>query len=145
MKKHLRSFVLRGLCAAVFGPIVLAVVYFFIGVGGVTETLRVNEVSLGILSISFMAFIAGGITQVYQIERLPVFTAALLHGAVLYLDYLLMYALNGWLEKRLAPFLIFTAVFVLGYAFVWLIIYLSNREKIKRVNQTMKKTEKKGC
>lgn len=144
MKKHIRSFLLRGLCAAVFGPIVLAIVYFCLGQSGVTETLTVNEVSLGVLSISFMAFVAAGVTEVYQVERLPVFTAALLHGVVLYLDYLFMYFLNGWLEKKLDSFLIFTTIFALGYALVWLIIYLSNREKIKQVNQTLKKTEEKG-
>ena len=139
MKKHLLSFVLRGLCAAAFGPIVLAVIFFFLGQSGVVETLTVNEVSLGIISISFMAFIAGGITEVYQIERLPVFFAALLHGGVLYLDYLIMYLLNGWLGQGVTPFLIFTAVFLLGYALIWLIIYLSVRQKTKKLNQTMEK------
>ena len=145
MKKHFLSFVQRGLCAAVFGPIVLAIIYFILGASGVVETLAVNEVSLGIISISFMAFIAGGITEVYQIERLPVFFAALLHGAALYLDYLLMYLLNGWLGQGSAPLLVFTAVFVLGYALVWLIIYLSARQKTKKMNQTIERTENKGC
>ena len=141
MKKHIRSFLLRGLCAAVFGPIVLAIVYFCLGQSGVTETLTVNEVSLGILSISLMAFVAAGVTEVYQIERLPVFTAALLHGAVLYLDYLLLYLLNGWLKQELTSFLVFTGIFVLGYALVWLVIYFSTRRKTIGLNKNMKK----GC
>ncbi len=141
MKQHILSFVLRGLCAAAFGPIVLAIIYFCLGQSGVTETLTVNEVCLGILSITLMAFIAGGITTVYGIERLPVFTAALLHGVVLYLDYLFIYLLNGWLKNGLAPFLVFTAIFVLGYALVWLVIYFSTRRKTVGLNANMKK----GC
>ena len=140
MKKHFLAFVMRGLCAAVFGPIVLAIVYFCLGQKGVVETLTVNEVSLGILSISFMAFIAGGITEVSQIERIPVFFAALLHGGVLYLDYLLMYLLNGWLKKGVTPFLVFTLIFVLGYALVWLFIYLYTRKKTKKLNQSFGKS-----
>lgn len=141
MRKHILSFVLRGLCAAVFGPIVLAIIYFCLGQSGVTETLTVNEVCLGIFSTALMAFVAAGITVVYGVERLPVFTAALLHGAVLYFDYLLLYLLNGWLEQGLTPFLVFTAIFVLGYALVWLIVYLSTRRKTAGLNENMKK----GC
>jgi uncharacterized membrane protein YesL len=88
-----------------------------------------------------MAFVAAGVTEVYQIERLPVFTAALLHGAVLYLDYLLLYLLNGWLKQELTSFLVFTGIFVLGYALVWLVIYFSTRRKTIGLNKNMKK----GC
>ena len=84
-----------------------------------------------------MAFIAAGITTVYDIEQLPLFSAILLHGVALYLDYILVYLLNGWLKSELIPVLIFTAVFVAGYAVIWLIIYFSTRNAAGKLNRRL--------
>ena len=99
------------------------------------ESLTPNEVALGILSITLMAFIAAGITVVYTVEQLPLPMAILIHGGVLYLDYLLMYLLNDWIPKDGIG--MFTLIFVLGYAAVWLVIYLSNRLKTAQINKKL--------
>lgn len=137
MKKFILKFVQRGFIGATFGPIVLAIIYGILGKTGVAETLATNEVVLGILSVSFMAFIAAGITCIYESERLPVAISALIHGLILYVDYAMMYLLNGWIADGIAPFLIFTAIFFLGYCAVWLIIYLYTRSKTKALNQKL--------
>ena len=100
MKKYLPQFFLRGLCAMGFGPIVLAIIYGSLGAAGIAASLTPTEVCLGILSIALMAFIAGGVTMVYQIESLPLLSAILLHGGALYLDYLIMYLLKEFEEKN---------------------------------------------
>ena len=137
MKKYVQEFVHRGLLAAAGGPVILAIIYGILGVTGAVTSLTPSEVCLGILSITLMAFIAAGITMIYQVEQLPLISAILIHAGVLYLDYLIMYLLNSWMPRDLATFGIFTGIFAVGFALVWLFIYLSIRAKTKRINQKL--------
>ena len=91
---------------------------------------------MGILSVTLMAFIAAGITAVYQVERLPIASAIAIHGGVLYLDYLIMYLLNSWIPKGGIGF--FTVIFIAGYALVWVCIYTSIKIKTERLNRKMR-------
>lgn len=134
MKKFLKDFVKQGLVAAWGGPVVLAVIYFILGKTGAVETLTVQKVSLEILSSAIMAFIAAGIPVVYRQEALPLATAILIHAAVLYLDYLIVYLMNGWLKNGAGPILIFTAIFFAGFALIWLIIRQVTKRQVKQVN-----------
>lgn len=135
MKQYIKQFCLRGLTAAAGGPVVLAIIYGILGKCGVIESLPPGEVTLGILSITLMAFIAAGITVVYTVEQLPLPMAILIHGGVLYVDYLLIYLLNDWIPK--GGIGIFTLIFGLGYAAVWLVIYLSIRIKTAQINKKL--------
>lgn len=134
MKKFLKDFVKQGLMAAWGGPVILAIIYFILGKTGAVETLTVQEVSLGILSSAIMGFIAAGIPVVYRQEALPLATAILIHAAVLYLDYLIVYLMNGWLKNDAGPILIFTAIFFAGFALIWLIIWQVTKRQVKQVN-----------
>ena len=140
MKKFALEFLRRGLVACGFGPIVLAVLYLVLKQHGV-ETLTVDEVCLGIFSLTALAFIAGGMNAVYQMERLPLMLAILIHGGVLYAGYLAVFLLNGWLQQGLAPLLVFTAVFVIGYLVIWVIIYSVTKQKTAMLNQMLKKQQ----
>ena len=139
MKNHIKEFIHRGLLCAAGGPLILAVIYGLLGASGAVTALSPGEVCMGILSITVMAFIAAGITMVYQIERLPLVCAIGLHGGVLYADYLLMYLLNRWLPRSWHSIGLFTAIFAAGYALVWLCIYLTIRAKTERINRKLKK------
>ena len=140
MKKFALEFLRRGLVACGFGPIVLAVLYLVLKQHGV-ETLTVDEVCLGIFSLTALAFIAGGMNAVYQMERLPLMLAILLHGGVLYAGYLAVFLLNGWLQQGLTPLLVFTAVFVIGYLVIWVIIYSVTKQKTAMLNQMLQKQQ----
>lgn len=140
MKKYVAEFCKRGMMACWGGPVVLAVIYGVLGYSGAVETLTPMEVTKGILTLTLMAFTAGGITMVYQIEKLPLFPAVLLHGIVLYLDYLMMYLVNDWIADGLKPLLIFTAVFAAGYAVIWVIIYGITRSNARKLNRYLKET-----
>lgn len=140
MKKFALEFLRRGLVACGLGPIVLAVLYLVLKMNGV-ETLAVDEVCLGIFSLTALAFIAGGMNAVYQMERLPLMLAILLHGGVLYAGYLAVFLLNGWLQQGLTPLLVFTAVFVIGYLVIWIIIYSVTKQKTAMLNQMLKKQQ----
>ena len=143
MKKNILEFMRRGLVACGFGPLVLAVVYLLMQRSGHLETLTANEVCTGIFSLSVLAFIAGGMNMIYQIERLPLMAAILIHGGVLYVAYLATYLLNGWLARGITPLLVFSAIFVLGYLAVWAVIYSvtkRNTEKLNRMLQQQQQT-----
>ena len=138
MKKQIIEFLKRGLSVAAGGPIVLAIVYGILGAVGVVEHLTPGKVCTSILTITLMAFIAGGITVVYTIERLPLISAILIHAGVLYLDHLMVYLLNSWIPRDLTGIGIFTAIFAAGYAVVWLCIYLSIKAKTDRINKKLR-------
>ena len=139
MKKYVSEFVHRGLLAAAGGPVVLAVIYGILGRTGVAESFSSGQVSMGILTVTLMAFIAAGITTVYTVDRLPLISAALIHGGVLYLDYLLMYLLNSWIPRDPGAIGIFTGIFLAGYVAVWLAVYLTTRAKTQRLNRKLRK------
>lgn len=141
MKKNVMEFMRRGLIACGFGPIVLAIVYLVLQQCAVVETLTVNEVCLGIFSLSALAFIAGGINVVYQIERLPLMVAILIHGGVLYVSYLVTYLINNWLARGIKPVLVFTVIFILGYFIIWAVIYSTTKKSTAQMNEKLKKNQ----
>ena len=141
MKKNVAEFFHRGLIACGFGPVVLAIVYLVLKNQSGVETLTVNEVCMGIFSISALAFIAGGMNVLYQIEKLPLMPAILIHGVVLYLSYLATYLINGWLKTGSTPIMVFTAVFVIGYLAIWAVIYSATKRKTAKVNEVLKEKQ----
>ena len=139
MKKIVSGFFRRGFTACGLGPMVLVVFYLVLRSRGMIETLTVEEVCTGIFSLTALAFIAGGMNVVYQIERLPVMVAILIHGGVLYVSYLMTYLVNGWLEEGTIPLLVFTVIFVVGYLAIWAIIYSVIRRRTARLNEMLHK------
>ena len=139
MKRFWKEFFLRGLVSCGFGPIILAIIYGVLGATGTVETLAPAEVCKGILTIALMAFVAGGVSAVYQFEKIPVFSAALIHGIALYFDYLMIYLVNGWIAQGVAPLAAFTLIFAAGYGLIWLVIYLITRKGTDRINRMLSK------
>ena len=82
-----------------------------------------------------MAFVAAGVSVVYKIEELPLLYAILIHGVTLYVDYLAIYLVNGWLKDGVTQLIVFTVVFVLGFLLTWTIVYLFIRKDIKKMNK----------
>lgn len=141
MKKYILEFIRRGLTACGFGPIVLAVLYLILQREGVIQALTVNQVCVGIFTLTALAFLAGGMNFIYQIEQLPLMVAILIHGSVLYFGYLGTYLVNGWLEWGAAPIFVFTVVFVLLYILIWVIIYAKIKKRTDKLNIILKKQQ----
>ena len=137
MKNNILEFFKRGFTACGFGPAILAIVYLILQHNSVMETLTVNQVCIGIFSLSALAFIAGGMNVIYQIERLPLMVAILIHGLVLYCGYLATYLLNNWLEWSAMPILVFSAIFALGFLAIWAVIYAVIRRKTAKLNEML--------
>ena len=138
IKKYFKDFLLKGLVAMGFGPIVLAIIYGILDLTGVAKTISTSEIILAIISISVLAFYAGALNQLYQIEELPISLAIGGHGILLYLVYLAVYLINGWLKDGLVSFIVFTIIFILSYIVIWLLIYFVTKKNAEKVNNSMK-------
>ena len=141
MKKFWKEFLFRGLISAAGGPVVLAIIYGILGATGAAESLSPREVCMGILSITLLAFIAAGMTAIYQMEQLPLPIMILLHGGSLYIAYILTYLLNGWLERSATPILVFSVIFVLSFLTIWAIIYSITKRNTEKLNEMLKKKQ----
>ena len=97
------------------------------------QKLEMGEAILSVASSLVMAFIAGGISVIYQLEQLPKAMAALIQMAVLYVDYLL----NGWLPLNAIP--VFTLIFAAGFAAIWAMIYLYVKRTVSDLNEKIKR------
>ena len=141
MKRFVLEVLRRGMVACGFGPMILVVLYLILKRSTGLETLTVDEVCVGIVSLSMLAFVAGGMNALYQIERLPLMLAILIHGGVLYISYLGTYLINGWLEWGMTPVLVFTGIFVLGYLMIWVVIYFITKKNTNQVNAVLREKQ----
>lgn len=141
MKKYAADFLHRGLLSLGFGPVVLAIVYLCLQKSGIIQMITVNEVCLGIFSSAALAFVVGGANVIYQIERLPIMLAVLLHGSILYVSYITVYLTNGWLKWGSTPVLVFTGFFVSGYFLIMTVIITMTKRRTARINEILKQKQ----
>ena len=141
MKKTVLDFIRRGLSACGLGPVLLAILYLIFRQQHNLQTLTVDEVCVGIFSLTGLAFMAGGLNVVYHIERLPLMVAILIHGAVLYICYLGTYLVNGWLAWGMTPVLVFTGIFAGCYLLIWICIYSITKKRTESLNEILKKKQ----
>ena len=137
MKGIVKEFLKRGLLFAWGGPAVVAFVWLCLNRSGELTALSAGEAVLGVYSSTVLAFVAAGITVVYQMEQLPKPIAGLIHMAVLYADYLVVYLLNGWIKPQVVA--VFSLIFVLGFGMIWGVVYLTARRNVSRMNRCVQK------
>lgn len=141
MKKFALEFLHRGLVACGIGPLVLVIIYLILQRSAAVETLTVSEVCIGIVSLAVLAFIAGGMNAIYQIERIPLMIAILIHGCVLYVSYLGTYLVNDWLDLGVIPIIVFSAIFLVGYIVIWAIIYCIIKRNTAKLNESLRRKQ----
>lgn len=135
MKHYIADFIKRGLMASAGGPVIVVIVYKILKECGKVSVMTVDEVFLGILTSVLLAFIAGGVSVVYQMEKLPILLATFIHAVVLFADYLIIYLVNGWIDVE--RILTFAGVFVTGYVAVWLIVMAMIKAGVRKLNQSL--------
>jgi len=133
MKKFISEFVKRGFMAAWGGPVVLAVVYRMLGANGTLTALSADTVFIGVITSTLLAFIAGGISAIYTVERMHLMWKTLIQCAVLYADYITIYLINGWIKPAAIPG--FTLIFAIIYVVIWVIVWLCTRSSVRRINE----------
>ena len=143
MKRNLSEFLRRGVIAGGFGPLVLAILYWILQRQDAIQTLTVQQVCLGIISLYALAFIVGGMNIIYQVEQLPLMVAILIHGCTLYVSYLITYLLNGWLEWGILPIVVFSGIFIVGYLVIWAIIYTVTKKRTTNLNEKLHLTQQR--
>lgn len=133
MNRYVREFLRRGMLFAWGGPAIVAFVWLCLERTGQVTELAAGEAVLGVFSSIVLAFVAAGITVVHQIEQLPKPIAGLIHLAVLYVDYLVVYLLNGWIKTEVVT--AFTVIFVAGFVLIWGAVYFTVSRSVARMNR----------
>lgn len=139
MKRLFLDFIHRGLSVSWIGPVVLSIIYFILGQSSLIVSLAATEVCIGIISITALAFIAGGMNVIYQIEQLPLMWAILIHGVILYISYLVTYLVNSWIEFSILPIIVFSIIFVVGYIVIWITVYSIVKSSTASINEKLVK------
>ena len=121
-----------------FGPIVYGLVMVILHLCNVDTSSNGLVIFKGIISTAIMAFVIAGTSVIWKQEEIQISKKISIHFLVLYLLHLLVYLLNDWIEKDLNVIGIFTLVFVLGYILTWLIIYLVEKNRAKKLNEYIK-------
>ena len=136
-KQNWKEFFHRGLMFGGFGPIIMGIIYAIAEKTAASFSLSGMEVLIAIVSIYLLAFIQAGTSVFHQIETWSVPKAAFCQLGTLYLTYLACYLLNSWIPFRVSVVLLFTAIFVVGYFAIWLVVYLSVKTVSRKLNAKM--------
>ncbi len=137
MKDFIKNFIKSGLMATGFGPLILVIFYYIYSVTINFHTISIQNVNKNILSSLLLAFIAGGISAVFKVEKISLGLATMIDAIVIYVDYLLFYVFNNWIELQIIPFLVFTALYIIGYLIIWLCIYHQVKIQVKQLNHKL--------
>ena len=138
MNRYLKSFLQRGLIFGGFGPIISGVVYLVLDRFVPHVAVSGTDLFVIILSTYLLAFIHAGASIFNQIDHWPIAKSLLCHFGSLYAAYLLCYMINRWIAFKLSIVLIFTAIFVAGYAVVWLTVFIVAKITEIKLNDKIK-------
>lgn len=105
------------------------------------HTISIQNVNKNILSSLLLAFIAGGISAVFKVEKISLGLATMIDAIVIYIDYLLFYVFNNWIELQIIPFLVFTVLYIIGHLIIWLCIYHQIKIQVKQLNHKLYKKQ----
>lgn len=133
-----RDFFFRGLLFGGFGPIIAGIVYLILHFTLQDLTLTGLQVFTVIVSTYLLAFVHAGASVFNQIESWPLAKSTLCHFGLLYIAYVLCYVINSWIPFEPLVLGIFTAIFAVGYAVIWLAVYVSIRVTVKRLNRSLR-------
>ena len=136
--RPVRDFFLRGLLFGGFGPVIAGIVYLVLHFTLQDLTLTGLQVFTVIVSTYLLAFVHAGASVFNQIESWPLAKSILCHFGLLYVAYILCYVINSWIPFEPLVLGIFTAIFAVGYAVIWLAVYVSIRVTVKRLNRSLR-------
>lgn len=127
MKKFVKDFALRGMIAAGFGPLILVSIYLGLQLSGIIISIPTSQVNLNIISSLILAFIAGGISAIFNVEKISLGVATLIDAIVIYLDYLIIYLINNWIKAQFIPLrAVHSSTHFYIRLYNWLFNYLGN-------------------
>lgn len=128
------EFLKRGLMFGGFGPVIVGIIYLFVG-----TAIRPMDCFTANISSYVLAFVVAGCSVFYQIEQWGLAKASFFHVICLYLAYLGCYLLNGWIDADIKTVAIFTGIFFLGYLVIWATVLLCTKMTAKKLNMKLGK------
>lgn len=138
--RYLREFLHRGLLFSGFGPVVVGIVYWIVGLTTGDTAIATANQFVAILSSYCLAFLVAGASVFYQIEAWGLAKATLFHMAIVYAAYLTCYLLNNWIAADWRTVGIFSGIFLVGYLAIWGGILISVKATAKKLNTKLNKT-----
>ena len=142
MNKYVKEYLHRGLIFSGLGPIVLGIIYIILHASGVTIELGAWDVFKAILSTYVMAFVHAGSSVFPTIERWSKVKAMFFQGISIYTVYLVGYLINSWIPFSLLAIGLYTACFLLAFAAIWLVVYLTAKKAANKMNEKLKEINK---
>ena len=136
MKKHMISFLHRGLIFGGFGPIITGIILWIISLFH-EVVLTGYEVFIVIISTYLLAFVHAGASVFNQIEDWPLSKSMAAHFSSLYCVYVFCYLVNRWLPFNWLDILFFTLIFVVIYFVIWLVVYIIIKNTTKEMNKRL--------
>ena len=82
------------------------------------HTISIQNVNKNILSSLLLAFIAGGVSAVYKVEKLSLGLASMIDAIVIYIDYLLIYEFINWIELQVIAIVVFAVLYIIGHLLI---------------------------
>lgn len=141
MTKHLKTFLLRGMAFAGFGPVIFGIVILCISYSVEGLSLGAAEVLIGIVSTYLLAFVQAGASVFNQIEEWPITKSLLFHFTSVYLAYVVCYLVNSWIPFEPIVILIFTLAFTALYFVIWFTVYFAVKSTERRLNMAIDKAK----
>ncbi len=137
MKKYAKEFFKRGFAFGGLGPIIAGIIWLVIEKSGVDFSLTGAEAFLGVISTYLLAFIQAGASVFNQIEEWPVPKSTFFHFLSIYVAYSLCYIVNSWIPFEPIVLAIFTGIFAVSYAVIWITVYLIVKSTSKKMNRKL--------
>ena len=134
MNKYVKEFFHRGLMFAGFGPVILGLIFAIIETTQEGFSLGGYEVLIAIASTYLLAFVQAGASVFNQIESWPIAKSLFCHFGSIYLAYVLCYVVNTWIPFEIMAVAIFTGIFLVAYAVIWLTVYFIVKASEKKLN-----------
>ena len=134
MNRYFKEFLHRGLIFGGFGPIIMGIIYFILSYTVKDFSVSGTDAFVAIISTYILAFVHAGVSVFNQIEHWSVMKSLFCHMSVLYVAYLACYLINSWIPFEIMIVLIFTAIFVISYLVIWVIVYLCVKGKAKKLS-----------
>ncbi len=135
MNKAVKEFLHRGMLFGGFGPIIAGIIFAILDKTVENFSLSGTQTLIAIVSVYLLAFLQAGASVFNQIEHWSILKSLACHFSVLYLAYVTCYLVNNWIPFDIRAVLLFTAIFVVVYFAVWIIVALSVRAVSRRLNQ----------
>ena len=139
MNRYLKQFFLRGLIFGGFGPLIAGVVFWIISLNVSDFSQSGEQILCAVFSTYLLAFVQAGASVFNQIEHWSLPKSLLCHMGSIYVAYVGCYLVNRWIPLDVWVVLIFTAVFIVQYMIIWLIVFFCVRAASRRLNRSLEK------